>query len=173
MLYFRNGLAKQTGSLELKAALHLDGTLITITCLQEQSVMDIGVLALLAQGDWSGGRSLPCCDSHHSCWTLRITFCCLFFFLMKISRNGGLRCNWVIIPFSLFLESKRTVCQQVGALSCVMYMCNILFPKPRAQLYQLCLIFWGENGVCHFQTQLLGHEHAAGCRVHHYLIKLV
>lgn len=118
-------------------------TLITITCLQEQSMMDIGVLALLAQGDWSGGRSRPCCDSHHSCWPLGITFCCLFFFLMKISRNGGLRCNWVIIPSSLFLDPKRTVCQQVGALSCVMYMCNILFPKPELS----CISYVSSSGV--------------------------
>lgn len=46
-LNFGNGLAKKTGSSELKAALHLDSFSINIICLQKLSVMYMGILTLL------------------------------------------------------------------------------------------------------------------------------
>lgn len=45
-LNFGNGLAKKAGSLELKAASHLDSFLINIICPQKSSVMYMGILTL-------------------------------------------------------------------------------------------------------------------------------
>lgn len=59
MLYFRNGLAEKTGSLELKAALLLDGTFIGIICLQKQLVMYASILPFLHKVMGVGAEAFP------------------------------------------------------------------------------------------------------------------